>query len=62
LKGDNKLKFWISNQWQEFGRRNLPPQWEPLSKDAHHILILLIRGSKNGKLETNLQQMNLSEE
>jgi hypothetical protein len=61
-KGDNKLKFWISNQWQEFGCRNLTPLWEPPSKDAHRILVLLIRGSKNGKLETNLQQMSLSEE
>nr|AND47535.1 hypothetical protein RF1 [Sphagnum lenense] len=61
-KGDNKLKFWISDQWREFGRRNLTPPWEPLSKDARRILVLLIRGSKNGKLETNLQQMSLSEE
>jgi hypothetical protein len=61
-KGDNKLKFWISDQWREFGRRNLTPPWEPPSKDARRILVLLIRGSKNGKLETNLQQMSLSEE
>jgi hypothetical protein len=61
-KGDNKLKFWISDQWREFGRRNLPPPWEPLSKDARRILVLFIRGSKNGKLETNLQQISLSEE
>jgi hypothetical protein len=42
LKGDNKLKFWTSDQWREFGRRNLPPLWEPLSKDARRILIVLI--------------------
>ncbi len=61
-KGDNKLKFWISDQWREFGRRNLTPPWEPPSKYVRRILVLLIRGSKNGKLETNLQQMSLSEE
>nr|AND48356.1 hypothetical protein RF1 [Eosphagnum rigescens] len=58
-KGNNKLKFWISDQWRGFGRRNLPPPWEPLSKDARRILVLLIRGSKNGN---HLQQMSLSEE
>jgi len=62
LKGDNKLKFWIFNQWWEFGCRNLPPPWEPLNKDVHCILVLLIQWSKNGKLETNLQHMNLLEE
>ncbi len=43
-KGDNKLKFWISNQWREFGHKNLPPPWEPLSKDDRCILVLLIQG------------------
>jgi hypothetical protein len=62
LKGNNKFKIWISNQWQEFGRRNLPSMWEPLSKDARHIFVFLIQQSKNGKLETNLQQMSLSKE
>ena len=61
-KKDNKLKFWISNRWRELERKNLPLPWEPLSKDARRILILLIQGSKNRKLETNLQQIDFLEE
>nr|YP_009646051.1 Ycf1 [Ulota bruchii]QBX99106.1 Ycf1 [Ulota bruchii] len=61
-KKENKLKFWISNQWRELERKNLPLPWEPLNKDARRILILLIRGSKNKKLEKKLQQINFSEE
>nr|UPM51690.1 hypothetical chloroplast RF1 [Takakia lepidozioides] len=59
---DNKLKSWISNRWRELGRKNLPLPWEPLSKDARRISISLIQGSRNRKLETNLQQIVLSEE
>jgi hypothetical protein len=62
LKKDNKLKFWISNRWRELERKNLPLPWEPLNKDARRILILLIHGSKNKKLETKLQQINSLEE
>lgn len=62
LKKDNKLKFWISNRWRELERKNLPLPWEPLNKDARRILILLIQGSKNKKLETKLQQINSLEE
>nr|YP_009867564.1 hypothetical protein RF1 [Cratoneuron filicinum]QKG04686.1 hypothetical protein RF1 [Cratoneuron filicinum] len=61
-KKENKLKFWISNQWRELERKNLPLPWEPLNKDARRILILLIQGSKNKKLETKLQQIYFSEE
>nr|YP_009041054.1 Ycf1 [Tetraphis pellucida]AIB08491.1 Ycf1 [Tetraphis pellucida] len=61
-KKDNKLKFWISNRWRELERKNLPLPWEPLNKDARRILISLIHGSKNKKLETNLQQISFSEE
>nr|AMD62030.1 hypothetical protein [Tetraplodon fuegianus] len=61
-KKKNKLKFWISNQWKELERKNLPLPWEPLNKDARRILILLIQGSKNKKLETKLHQINLSED
>ena len=43
-------------------RKNLPLPWEPLNKDARRILILLIQGSKNKKLETKLQQIYFSEE
>lgn len=62
LKKENKLKFWISNRWKDLERKNLPLPWEPLSKDARRILILLIQGSKNKKLKTKLQQIKLSEE
>jgi hypothetical protein len=62
LKKENKLKFWISNRWKNLERKNLPLPWEPLSKDARRILILLIQGSKNKKLKTKLQQIKLSEE
>lgn len=62
LKKENKLKFWISNRWRDLERKNLPLPWEPLSKDARRILILLIQGSKNKKLKTKLQQIKLSEE
>lgn len=61
-KKENKLKFWISNKWRELERKNLPLPWEPLNKDARRILILLIQGSKNKKLETKLQQISSSEE
>nr|QWZ47624.1 hypothetical chloroplast RF1 [Plagiomnium acutum] len=61
-KKENKLKFWISNRWRELERKNLPLPWEPLNKDARRILILLIQGSKNKKLETKLQQISSSEE
>nr|YP_010587447.1 hypothetical chloroplast RF1 [Didymodon constrictus]WAB45965.1 hypothetical chloroplast RF1 [Didymodon constrictus] len=62
LKKENKLKFWISNRWKDLERKNLPLPWEPLSKDARRILILLIQGSKNKKLKTKLQQIKFSEE
>nr|YP_009645969.1 Ycf1 [Stoneobryum bunyaense]QBX99024.1 Ycf1 [Stoneobryum bunyaense] len=61
-KKENKLKFWISNQWRELERKNLPLPWEPLNKDARRILILLVQGSKDKKLEKKLQQINFSEE
>lgn len=61
-KKKNKLKFWISNQWKELERKNLPLPWEPLNKDARRILILLIQGSKNKKLETKLHQINFLED
>nr|YP_009912501.1 hypothetical protein [Bartramia pomiformis]QLJ53783.1 hypothetical protein [Bartramia pomiformis] len=61
-KKENKLKFWISNRWRELERKNLPLPWEPLNKDARRILVLLIQGSKNKKLETKLQQITFSEE
>lgn len=59
---ENKLKFWISNRWRDLERKNFPLPWEPLNKDARRILILLIQGSKNKKLKTNLQQIKFSEE
>jgi len=62
LKKENKLKFWISNRWRNLERKNLPLPWEPLSKDARRILILLIQGSKNKKLKKKLQQIKFSEE
>nr|YP_009732916.1 hypothetical chloroplast RF19 [Diphyscium foliosum]QHU77258.1 hypothetical chloroplast RF19 [Diphyscium foliosum] len=55
-KKENKLKFWISNRWRELERKNLPLPWEPLNKDARRLLVSLIQGSKNKKLETKLQQ------
>jgi hypothetical protein len=61
-KKENKLKVWLSNRWRELERKNLPLPWEPLNKDARRILILLIQGSKNKKLETKLQQISSSEE
>jgi len=61
-KKENKLKFWISNRWRDLERKNLPLPWEPLNKDARRILILLIQGSKNKKLNTKLQQIKFSEE
>jgi hypothetical protein len=61
-KKENKLKFWISNQWRNSKRKNLPLPWEPLNKDARRILILFIQGSKNKKLKTNLEQIKFSEE
>jgi len=61
-KKENKLKFWISDRWRKLERKNLPLPWEPLNKDARRILILLIQGLKNKKLETKLQQINFSEE
>lgn len=62
LKKENKLKFWISNQWRNLERKNLALPWEPLNKDARRLLLLLIQGSKNKKLETKLQKNNFSEE
>nr|QWW92755.1 hypothetical protein [Tayloria sp. 49123] len=61
-KKNNKLKFWISNQWKELERKNLPLPWEPLNKDARRLLILLIQGSKNKKPETKLHQINFLED
>jgi threonine/homoserine/homoserine lactone efflux protein len=61
-KKENKLKFWISKRWRDLERKNLPLPWEPLNKDARRILILLIQGSKNKKLKTELQQIRFSEE
>lgn len=61
-KKENKLKFWISDQWMNSERKNLPLPWEPLNKDARRILISLIQGSKKRKLKTNLQQIKFSEE
>nr|WIA68220.1 hypothetical chloroplast RF19 [Pellia epiphylla] len=56
----NKLKNWISNQWQELEYNTffiLP--WEPLTRDARRILGLLINKSKKIGIETNLKQVNL---
>lgn len=55
---NNKLKYWISNQWKNLEYKNFVLPWEPLSRDARRILSLLINKSEKVKHDTNLKQIN----
>lgn len=51
---NNKLKYWISNQWKNVEYKNFVLPWEPLTRDARRILSLLI--NKSEKLHFNTHQ------
>nr|QWW92328.1 hypothetical protein [Rhaphidolejeunea foliicola] len=53
---NNKLKYWISNQWKNLEYKNFILPWEPLTRDARRILSLLISKSERVKFETHQTQ------
>nr|QYB18471.1 Ycf1 [Conocephalum salebrosum]QYB18559.1 Ycf1 [Conocephalum salebrosum] len=61
-KKNNKIKFWISNQYKKLEKNTLLLPWEPLNQDAKRILSLLINKSKKKKNDTNLKQINFFDE
>lgn len=61
LEKSNKLKAWISNQWQESEyHSNFILPWEPLTRDARRVLGLLIGKSKKIGFDANSKQVNSS--
>nr|WGO61907.1 hypothetical chloroplast RF1 [Aneura pinguis] len=58
----NKLKSWISDQWQELEYKDSVLPWEPLTRDAQRTLRSLINKSKGLKLDTDSKLVNLSNE
>nr|YP_009668033.1 Ycf1 [Jubula hutchinsiae]QCW58808.1 Ycf1 [Jubula hutchinsiae] len=55
---NNKLKYWISNQWKNLEYKNYLLPWEPLSRDARRILSLLLDKSEKIKSDKNTKQVN----
>nr|QWW92164.1 hypothetical protein [Spruceanthus planifolius] len=55
---NNKLKYWISNQWKNLEYKNFVLPWEPLTRDARRILSLLINKSEKVKFDTHQTQTN----
>nr|ARV78141.1 hypothetical chloroplast RF1 [Aneura pinguis]WGO60875.1 hypothetical chloroplast RF1 [Aneura pinguis]WGO60961.1 hypothetical chloroplast RF1 [Aneura pinguis] len=58
----NRLKSWISDQWQELEYKDSVLPWEPLTRDAQRTLRSLINKSKGLKLDTDSKLVNLSNE
>nr|YP_010705013.1 Ycf1 [Porella grandiloba]WCQ78549.1 Ycf1 [Porella grandiloba] len=58
IKKNNKLKYWISNQWKDLEYKNFVLPWEPLTRDARRILGLLIDKSEKVKSDPNSKQVN----
>lgn len=53
---NNKLKYWISNEWKNLEYKNFVLPWEPLTRDARRILSLLINKSERLQFNTNQTQ------
>nr|YP_010881401.1 hypothetical chloroplast RF19 [Moerckia flotoviana]WIA67354.1 hypothetical chloroplast RF19 [Moerckia flotoviana] len=55
----NKLKDWISNQWQGLEYKGFVLPWEPLTRDARRILGLFMSESKKVGFDTNSKRVYL---
>nr|YP_009667703.1 Ycf1 [Cololejeunea lanciloba]QCW58478.1 Ycf1 [Cololejeunea lanciloba] len=53
---NNKLKYWISNQWKNLDYKNFILPWEPLTRDARRILSLLVSKSEKVKIDPHQTQ------
>nr|WGO61219.1 hypothetical chloroplast RF1 [Aneura pinguis]WGO61305.1 hypothetical chloroplast RF1 [Aneura pinguis]WGO61391.1 hypothetical chloroplast RF1 [Aneura pinguis] len=58
----NRLKSWISDQWQQLEYKDSVLPWEPLTRDAQRTLRSLINKSKRLKLDTDSKLVNSSNE
>nr|WGO60187.1 hypothetical chloroplast RF1 [Aneura pinguis]WGO60273.1 hypothetical chloroplast RF1 [Aneura pinguis] len=59
---NNRLKSWISDEWQELEYKDSVLPWEPLTRDAQRTLRSLINKSKKLKPDTDSKLVNFSNE
>nr|WGO60531.1 hypothetical chloroplast RF1 [Aneura pinguis]WGO60617.1 hypothetical chloroplast RF1 [Aneura pinguis] len=62
IGGKNRLKSWISDQWQELEYKDSVLPWEPLTRDAQRTLRSFINKSKGLKLDTDSKSVNFANE